>query len=122
MASIGAMGDLLKQAQEMQSRMAKIQEQLAGKTVQGSSGGGMVQVTINGQFHVTAVQIEPSVINAAEKQMLEDLILAAMNDGMRKAIKDWQSARGHAPTGELTLMQIQELLGLAPGSDDGYLG
>ena len=85
MASIGAMGDLLKQAQEMQSRMAKIQEQLAGKTVQGSSGGGMVQVTINGQFHVTAVQIEPSVINAAEKQMLEDLILAAMNDGMRKA-------------------------------------
>lgn len=85
MASIGAMGDLLKQAQEMQSRMAKIQEELANKTVQGSAGGGMVQVTVNGQFNMTAVQIEPSVVNAAEKDMLEDLILAAVNDGMRKA-------------------------------------
>lgn len=85
MASIGAMGDLLKQAQEMQSRMAKIQEELANKTVLGSSGGGMVQVTVNGQFNITAVQIEPSVINSSEKEMLEDLILAAVNDGMRKA-------------------------------------
>jgi nucleoid-associated protein EbfC len=85
MASIGAMGDLLKQAQEMQTRMAKIQEELANKTVQGSAGGGMVQVTVNGQFHITAVQIEPSVISPSEKEMLEDLILAAVNDGMRKA-------------------------------------
>ncbi|MGH7927808.1 MAG: YbaB/EbfC family nucleoid-associated protein [Candidatus Binatia bacterium] len=85
MASIGAMGDLLKQAQEMQSRMAKIQEELGNKTVQGSAGGGMVQVTVNGQFNITAVQIEPSVINSSEKEMLEDLILAAVNDGMRKA-------------------------------------
>ena len=85
MASIGAMGDLLKQAQEMQSRMAKIQEELANKTVQGSAGGGMVQVTVNGQFQMTAVQIEPSVVNAAEKEMFEDLILAGVNEGMRKA-------------------------------------
>jgi nucleoid-associated protein EbfC len=85
MASIGAMGDLLKQAQEMQSRMAKIQEELANKTVQGSAGGGMVQATVNGQFSLTAVKIEPSVVNPNEKEMLEDLILAAVNDGMRKA-------------------------------------
>jgi len=85
MASIGAMGDLLKQAQEMQSRMAKIQEELASKTVQGSAGGGMVQVTVNGQLNITAVQIEASVINPSEKDMLEDLMLAAVNDGMRKA-------------------------------------
>ena len=85
MASIGGMGNLLKQAQEMQARMAKIQEELGNKTVEGSAGGGMVQVTVNGQFNITAVQIEPSVINAAEKEMLEDLILAAVNDGMRKA-------------------------------------
>jgi nucleoid-associated protein EbfC len=85
MASIGAMGDLLRQAQEMQSRMAKIQEELANKTVQGTAGGGMVQVTINGQFNLTAVQIEPSVINATEKEMLEDLVRAAVNDGVRKA-------------------------------------
>jgi DNA-binding YbaB/EbfC family protein len=79
------MGNLLKQAQEMQARMAKIQEELAQKTVQGSAGGGMVQITVNGQFNLTAVQIEPSVIKADEKEMLEDLILAAVNDGMRKA-------------------------------------
>jgi hypothetical protein len=85
MASIGAMGDLLKQAKEMQARMAKIQEELASKTVQGSAGGGMVQVTVNGQLNVTRVQIESSVINPVEKDMLEDLLLAAVNDGMRKA-------------------------------------
>src|SRR6185295_19907328 len=85
MASIGGMGNLLKQAQEMQSRMAKIQEELANKTVQGSAGGGMVQVTVNGQLNITAVQIEASVINPSEKEMLEDLMLAALNDGMRKA-------------------------------------
>lgn len=85
MASIGEMGNLLKQAQEMQARMAKIQEELGQKTVQGSAGGGMVQVTVNGQFNLTEVKIEASVINADEKEMLEDLILAAVNDGMRKA-------------------------------------
>ena len=85
MAGIGSMGDLLKQAQEMQARMAKIQDELASKTVQGSAGGGMVQVTVNGQVNITRVQIESSVINPAEKDMLEDLILAAVNDGMRKA-------------------------------------
>jgi nucleoid-associated protein EbfC len=85
MASIGGMGNLLKQAQEMQARMAKIQEELGQKTVEGSAGGGMVQVTVNGQFNLVAVKIEPSVINTSEKEMLEDLVLAAVNDGMRKA-------------------------------------
>ena len=83
--SSGGMGNLLKQAQDMQARMAKIQDELANKTVQGSSGGGMVQVTVNGQFNLTAVKIEAAVINGDEKDMLEDLILAAVNDGMRKA-------------------------------------
>ena len=85
MASIGGMGNLLKQAQEMQARMAKVQEDLANKTVQGSAGGGMVQVTVNGQFNLTALKIEATAINAEEKDMLEDLIIAAVNDGMRKA-------------------------------------
>jgi hypothetical protein len=83
--SFGGMGDLLKQAQEMQGRIAKIQEELGQKTVEGSAGGGMVQVTVNGQFNLTTVKIEPSVINPAEKEMLEDLIAAAVNDAMRKA-------------------------------------
>jgi hypothetical protein len=76
---------LLKQAQEMQGRIAKIQEELGQKTVEGSAGGGMVQVTVNGQFNLITVKIEPSVINPTEKEMLEDLIAAAVNDAMRKA-------------------------------------
>jgi DNA-binding YbaB/EbfC family protein len=95
---IGGMGNLLKQAQEMQSRIAKIQEELGQKTVEGSSGGGMVQVTVNGQMSLCAVKIEPSVINVDEKEMLEDLILAAVNDGMRKA-RDMVSAEMSKVTG-----------------------
>jgi len=102
MASIGAMGNLLKQAQDMQARMAKIQEELANKTVEGSAGGGMVQVTVNGQFNLTAVKIEASVINAAEKDMLEDLILAAVNDGVRKA-RDLVSSEMSKITGGLKI-------------------
>ena len=99
---IGGMGNLLKQAQEMQSRMAKIQEELAQKTVDGSAGGGMVQVTVNGQLALTAVKIDPSVINSEEKEMLEDLVMAAINDGMRKA-RDMASSEMSKITGGLKI-------------------
>ncbi len=102
MAGIGEMGNILKQAQEMQARMAKIQEELATKTVQGSAGGGMVQVTVNGQFNLTAVKVEATVVNAEEKEMLEDLILAAVNDGMRKA-RELASAEMAKLTGGLKI-------------------
>ncbi len=94
----GGMGDLLKQAQDMQGRIAKIQEELGHRTVDGSAGGGMVQTTVNGQFNLTAVKIERSVINPEEKDLLEDLILAAVNDGMRKA-RDMVSAEMSKITG-----------------------
>jgi len=99
---IGGMGNLLKQAQEMQSRMAKIQEELAQKTVDGSAGGGMVQVTVNAQLALTAIKIDPSVINSEEKEMLEDLIMAAINDGMRKA-RDMASSEMSKITGGLKI-------------------
>ena len=83
--SLGGMGNLLKQAQEMQARLSKIQEELAGKTVEAASGGGMVRVTVNGQLALTSIKIDPSVINSEEKEMLEDLVLAAVNEGMRRA-------------------------------------
>ena len=82
--SIAGMGNLLKQAQDMQGRIAKIQEELAQKTVEGSAGGGMVKVTVNGQFNLVAVSIEPAVMTGDDREMLQDLILAAVNDGMRK--------------------------------------
>ena len=95
---IGGMSNLLKQAQEMQARIAKIQEELGQKTVMGSAGGGMVQVTVNGQLNLTAVKVDATVINVNEREMLEDLILAAVNDGMRKA-RDLVSAEMSKVTG-----------------------
>ncbi len=82
---LGGMGNLFKQAQEMQARMAQIQEELGRKTVEATAGGGMVRVTVNGQFVLTAIKIEPAVINSQEKEMLEDLVLAAVNEGVRRA-------------------------------------
>jgi nucleoid-associated protein EbfC len=99
---IGGMGNLLKQAQEMQSRMAKIQEELAQKTVEGSSGGGMVRVTVNGQLALMAIKIDPTVINSEENEMLEDLIMAAVNDGMGKA-RDMASTEMSKITGGLKI-------------------
>jgi nucleoid-associated protein EbfC len=99
---IGGIGNLLKQAQEMQSRMTKIQEELAQKTVDGSAGGGMVRVTVNGQLALTAIKIDPTVINSEEREMLEDLIMAAVNDGMRKA-RDMVSTEMSKITGGLKI-------------------
>ena len=96
--SIAGMGNLLKQAQDMQGRIAKIQEELGQKTVEGSAGGGMVQVTVNGQFNLLEVRIEAAVINREEKEMLQDLILAAVNDAMRKA-RDMVAAEMSKVTG-----------------------
>lgn len=81
----GGMGNLLKQAQEIQTRLAQIQEELARRTVEASAGGGMVRVTVNGQLVLSSIQVDPAVVNREEKEMLEDLILAAVNEGMRRA-------------------------------------
>ncbi|HWP57427.1 MAG TPA: YbaB/EbfC family nucleoid-associated protein [Candidatus Acidoferrales bacterium] len=81
----GNMGNLFKQAQEMQAKMARVQEELAQKTVDASAGGGMVQVSVTGQMALAKVTIDPAVINAEEKEMLEDLVLAAVNEGLRRA-------------------------------------
>ena len=79
------MGNLLKQAQELQTKMAKLQKELEEKTVEASSGGGMVTVVVNGRQELLSVAIEPEVINPDDQEMLQDLILAAINDGMAKA-------------------------------------
>ena len=79
------MGNLLKQAQEVQSKMAEIQQELAQKTVEASSGGGMVQVTVSGQFVLSSIKIDPSVVNREDIEMLQDLIQAAVNEGVRRA-------------------------------------
>jgi nucleoid-associated protein EbfC len=82
---LGNMAGLLKQAQAMQAQMAKVQEQAASKTVTGTAGGGSVTVTANGAMELVAVVIEPEVIKSGETDMVQDLILAATNDALRKA-------------------------------------
>ncbi|OEU49495.1 MAG: nucleoid-associated protein [Desulfobulbaceae bacterium S3730MH12] len=79
------LNSIMQQAKGMQEKMAKIQQDLAQKTITGSSGGGMVTVTVNGQGDVLSISIENAVIDPAEQEMLQDLIVAATNDGIRKA-------------------------------------
>ena len=81
----GGMGGLMKQAQEMQAKLAKIQEELAKKTVEATAGGGMVRVTVNGQFTLASIKVDPSVIDPDDVEMLEDLVRAAVNEGLRRA-------------------------------------
>ena len=86
----GGMGNLMKQAQQMQEQMQKMQEELANAEVQGESGAGLVQVVMNGRHDVRRVTIDPSLMTE-EKEMLEDLLAAAVNDAVRKLEKNQQS-------------------------------
>ena len=79
----GDIGNMLKQAQALQANMQKAQAELAQLVVTGESGGGMVKVTVNGRHEVKRVQIEPAVVGG-DREMLEDLIGAAVNDAMRR--------------------------------------
>lgn len=76
---------MMEQAKSMQQKMARIQEELSKKTITGNAGGGMVEVTVNGQGDVLRVKLEAIVINAEETEMLQDLITAATNDALRRA-------------------------------------
>ncbi len=86
----GNMGNMVKQAQVMQQRMQKVQEEIAALEVTGESGGGMVKVTINGKHEARRVTIEPSVIGD-DREMLEDLIAAAFNDAAHKLESESQA-------------------------------
>ncbi len=79
------LNELMKQAQKMQEDMQRIQEQLRNITVEGSAGGGMVKVTANCQNQIIDVEIEPEVIDSEDKEMLEDLIVAAVNQALENA-------------------------------------
>ena len=93
---------ILQQAQEMQGRMAKIQEELQAMTLTGTAGGGMVSVEVNGQGIVKRVKIDASVVNPADTEMLEDLIAVAAADAQRKAQERQQEQMG-ALTGGMNL-------------------
>jgi DNA-binding YbaB/EbfC family protein len=75
----------MRQAQELQAKLAKAQQELAEATVEGSAGGGAVTVTVNGQQQILSVKIAPEAINPDDVEMLEDLVLAAVNEALTKA-------------------------------------
>jgi DNA-binding YbaB/EbfC family protein len=78
-------GGLVKQAQKIQAKMAKVQEELANKTVESSAGGGMVTVVANGRQEIVSIKIEREVVDPNDVDMLQDLILAALNDALKKS-------------------------------------
>ncbi len=84
-------GQMMKQVQDMQAKMEKMQEKLGSVEVMGQSGGGMVQATMNGKSEVKKVKIDPTLVDPAEIEVLEDLIVAAVNDA--KAKMDAEVAR-----------------------------
>jgi DNA-binding YbaB/EbfC family protein len=77
-------GQMMKQAQEMQEKMQRLQEQLADTEISGAAGGGMVTVTMNGKGEMRAVKIDPSLVDPNDVEVLEDLIVAAANDAKGK--------------------------------------
>ena len=76
---------LMKQAQDMQKKMETIKEELAQKEIKITSGGGMVELVINGQQEIKEIHIEPDIIDPEDREMLEDLVLAAVNEGIRQS-------------------------------------
>lgn len=77
--------DLLRQAQQLQNKLAKAQEELASMIVEGSSGGGVVKVVMTGQQKVQSVKVAPEAVNPQEVELLEDMIMAAINDALQRS-------------------------------------
>ena len=79
------MGNIMKQAQKLQNQMAKLQEELGDKTVEASAGGGMVKVVVNGKQQLLSIEIEKEVVDPEDVEMLQDMIMAAVNEGLNKS-------------------------------------
>ncbi len=105
LGTLGDMGKMLKAAQEMQSRMAELQDELDSMTVTGESGAGLVKATATAKGSLTALEIDPSIFNPDEKEVVEDLIVAAVKDAQEKA----------ASKGQDEMRKLTESLGLPAG-------
>src|SRR4030042_2371753 len=87
------LGNILKQAQQMHAKISQLQEEMAAKTVEGSSGGGMVNILMNGKQEILSVRIDPEVVNREDIEMLQDLMTAAVNEAIRKSHEMTQEER-----------------------------
>jgi DNA-binding YbaB/EbfC family protein len=97
-----SMGNLARMAQQMQQEMARIQQELAEATLEGSSGGGVVRATVTGKQELVSVTIDPGTVDPADVEMLQDLVVAAVNDALR-ASRELAESRLAAVTGGLRI-------------------
>ncbi len=102
-------GDMMKQAQKLQKQMLEIQEEMAKKTIEGSSGGGMVIVTANGRQEILDVKIEPEVVDPEDIELLEDLVLAAVNNAIDNSRSMLEEEMGKFLPGNLGNLNIPGL-------------
>ncbi len=99
---MAGIGKFLKQAQKMQKDMSKIQAEMAGKTIEATAGGGMVTVIANGNQEITSIKIEKEVVDPDDIEMLENLVVAAINEGLRKS-KEMVSGEMSKLTGSMNI-------------------
>ena len=83
--AFGPLGNIMKQAQELQERLGQIQEQAAARTVEATAGGGMVTAVVSGRLEVVSLRIDPEVLKSGDAEMVQDLVIAAVNQGVRAA-------------------------------------
>lgn len=103
-------GNIMKQAQKMQEEIGKIQEEAKKKTVEASAGGGMVVVTANGAMEIESIKIEREVVNPEDIEMLQDLVVAAVNEALRRAQQMVSEEMGKV-TGNMNIPGLGNLLG-----------
>jgi DNA-binding YbaB/EbfC family protein len=82
------MADMMKQAQQLQNKLARVQEEAGQKTVEASAGGNMVNAVVNGRLELISLRIDPTVVEGGDVEMLQDLVLAAVNEGVAKPKND----------------------------------
>lgn len=85
MSKLPGIGDLFKQAQDLQAQLQRVQEEAASRTVEASAGGGMVRATVNGRLEIVQLRIEPAALEGGDVEMLQDLVIAAVNQALRSA-------------------------------------
>jgi hypothetical protein len=100
--NMGNMAGMMKKMQKLQGEMAKLQEELKGKTLEATAGGGVVKVEINGEKQLLSVKIDPSAVDPEDVEMLEDLIVAAVNEAVKK-VDDMMAQEMGKLTGGLKL-------------------
>ncbi|MBP2651630.1 MAG: protein ybaB [Firmicutes bacterium] len=102
LGNMGNMGGMMKKVQKLQEDMAKLQEELKARTLEATAGGGAVKVVVNGEKQLQSVKIDPAAVDAEDIEMLEDLILAAVNEAIKK-VDDMMAQEMGKLTGGLKL-------------------